>query len=240
MHTMNYKLMAFIMTASLLGSGCSEEGVLQVPGDATPNSGVVSQKHFFIGIDPVSPTVYDLSDPAWDYSVEVSVTATIADRKDRLLTDSHTVNFATEWGILEQTSCVTVNGQCTVTWRPSSAFAPPPDLTSVIIAYTTGEEAFEDLNNNGTYDDGEAFYDVAEPWINTNYSTTDYTVTEDIIIDTVNIYDPYGNNLTHDVADSHFNGAGCTHSSECSTLTSTTVWYAINMDITGGTEAPAP
>jgi len=230
------------LASALLGSGCADEDILQNPGDgeATPTAGIVSQKNFFIGLDPAAPTVYDLSDSTWHYGVEVSVTATVADRKNRLLTDPHTVNFATEWGIFEQTSCVTVEGQCTVTWRPSSLLLAPLDLRSVIIAYTTGEEAFEDFNNSGTYDDGEIFYDVAEPWINTDYFTADYIVDEDIIIDTVNIYDPDGNNLTHDVADSHFNGAGCTHLSECSPLTSTTVWYAINMDITGGTEPPAP
>ena len=46
--------------------------------------------------------------------------------------------------------------------------ANPRDGLVTIIAYTTGEEEFEDENGNGIYDDGERFVDLPEPFIDIN------------------------------------------------------------------------
>jgi hypothetical protein len=238
MYKINYSLIAGIIATALISSGCADEDALQDPGNTVSNSGTVSQTHFFIALDD-RPTIFDQAENTVDLNVEVAVTATIADRNNQLLTNSHTVFFETEWGIIEP-SCVTVKGQCSVTWIPSGNLFPA-DNTTLIVAYTNGEEAFLDPNGNGTYDDGETFFDVEEPWINID-STEDpwvYDVGVDIIIDTINANDFTASNEIHDPADGLFNGQGCTHSAECSTvMPSTAVWNVQLYDITGGTVAP--
>lgn len=242
MYKINYSLIAGLIATTLISSGCADEDALMDPGNTVANSGTVSQKHFFFGLDPVSPTVVDLANGgAIDLNADVAVTATIADRNNQLLTDTHIVYFETEYGIIEP-SCTTIQGECSVTWQPSGIFIPADNI-SWIVAYTTGEEAFLDPNGNGTYDDGETFFDGEEPWINVDSTESPavYTLGSDTVIDTVNGNDLTGQNLVHDIADGFFNGSGCTHSSLCSTVAqSTGVWFAVNMDLTGETVAPAP
>ncbi|WP_395806602.1 hypothetical protein [Archangium minus] len=55
--------------------------------------------------------------------------------------------------------------------RPGKENNPRDNLVS-IIAITTGEEAFDDLNNNGTYDQGEPFVDLTEPFVDNNDNGT--------------------------------------------------------------------
>jgi hypothetical protein len=236
-----YSLIAGILAATLVGSGCADEDALMDPGNVVSNSGTVSQKHFFIALDPVDPTVIDLATNTIDFTVEVDVIVSIADRNNQILTDSHTVYFETEYGVIEP-SCITVSGQCGVTWSPSG-YNIPADNNTTFVAYTGGEEAFLDPNNNGTYDDGETFFDVEEPWVNLDSTESPwvYDIGVDILIDTINANDFTASNKLHDVADGLFNGQGCTHSSLCSTvMPSTAVWDAYTLDLTGGTVAPAP
>lgn len=44
----------------------------------------------------------------------------------------------------------------------------PRDGLVTILAQTTGEEAFNDINSNGGYDEGEPFWDIGEPFLDTN------------------------------------------------------------------------
>ena len=44
----------------------------------------------------------------------------------------------------------------------------PRDGLVTIIAYTVGEEDFTDLDGDGSYDPGEPFIDLAEPWVDYN------------------------------------------------------------------------
>jgi hypothetical protein len=48
----------------------------------------------------------------------------------------------------------------------------PRDNLVTMIAVTTGEEAFEDYNNNGKYDPGEPFDDLTEPFVDSNDNGT--------------------------------------------------------------------
>jgi hypothetical protein len=48
----------------------------------------------------------------------------------------------------------------------------PRDNLVAMIAVTTGEEAFDDNNNNGQYDPGEPFVDLTEPFVDTNDNGT--------------------------------------------------------------------
>ncbi|NVJ22793.1 MULTISPECIES: hypothetical protein [Myxococcus] len=48
----------------------------------------------------------------------------------------------------------------------------PRDNLVALIAVTTGEEAFDDDNNNGQWDTGEAFVDLTEPFVDNNDNGT--------------------------------------------------------------------
>lgn len=48
----------------------------------------------------------------------------------------------------------------------------PRDNLVTLIAVTTGEEAFDDTNNNGQYDNGEPFVDLVEPFVDSNDNGT--------------------------------------------------------------------
>ncbi len=48
----------------------------------------------------------------------------------------------------------------------------PRDNLVTLIAITTGEEAFDDRNNNGTWDSGEPFVDLTEPFVDADDSGT--------------------------------------------------------------------
>lgn len=48
----------------------------------------------------------------------------------------------------------------------------PRDNLVAMVAVTTGEEAFDDVNNNGRYDTGEPFTDLTEPFVDSNDNGT--------------------------------------------------------------------
>ncbi|MBM7115125.1 hypothetical protein [Archangium primigenium] len=48
----------------------------------------------------------------------------------------------------------------------------PRDNLVSMIAITSGEEAYDDLNNNGVYDQGEPFVDLTEPFVDNNDNGT--------------------------------------------------------------------
>lgn len=241
MYTMNYKLMAFIMTASLLGSGCAEEGVLQTPGETSANSGIVSSKNFSVLFSEVDPTIIDPVTGSFT-KTDLEVTAFIGDRNNQLLTDPHTIYFKSEYGLIEP-SCVTdATGSCSVTWSaidfPEDG-GPGSDNFTTIVAYTVGEESFTDNNGNGIFDDADnpSFNDLEEPYINLNLRSDlndEIFDGNDIVIDTVNGNDLTGSNEVHDIADGFFNGGGCTHSSLCSTTVKMgMIWVAAANGIAG-------
>lgn len=230
MRTMNYRLIAIIII-SLLGAACSDESVLQNPGNVVSNAGTVSQANFVVLAADTQPTVLDTTTGVYTFT-SVQITAYIGDRNDQILTDSHTINFRTEWGLIEP-SCDTVAGNCTVTWTTTNFNTFPADVENTIIAYTGGEESFPDANGNSRYDDpdGTTFTDVDEPYIDANGDSA-YTSGE-IIIDTINGNDSTGTNGVHDIADGFYNGTGCQHTSLCSTRQSVTVWNEVDLDLDG-------
>ena len=248
MRIMNHKITApLIIALALLSASCTDEGILLSPGDVAPNAGTVSQKNFSVAAASTSLSVYNATTNTYT-ATETTVTASIGDRYNQTLTDSHTIYFETEYGLIEP-SCVTEDGTCSVTWKTSSFTAanfPANDTGGVftgspavtIIAYTSGEEAFTDFNNNGLYDDTDGgFIDLEEPYIDVGNNGI-FDAGADILIDTVNGNDIYGNNLAHDIPDGFFNGPGCTHSTNCSALIrSAVVWDGVVIKLDGGTVA---
>jgi hypothetical protein len=233
------KTIALLASSSIFISGCSDTSSFETPNtsDIPTNAGTIVYKNFSLLAEDTQPVVIDRETDIFT-KTDVVMTAFIADRHNSTLTDAHTIYFRTEYGTLNPSSCVTKDGFCSVTWtaikRPEPN-GPGDDMQVTIVAYTIGEESFPDANGNGIYDDadGNQFDDLEEPYIDADESNS--FTTGDIIIDVVNAFDPTGANESFDASDSHFNGAGCTHTSLCSTtvITNGTIWDSNTLTING-------
>jgi len=234
----------FLIIAPLLASstvfltGCGEDNSsYETPNtDIVANSGTVSQKNFSLLTANIYPAVIDGT--TGDFTkTDVELTVFIGDRNNQTLTDKHTINFVTEYGLIEP-SCVTEEGKCSVTWsaikRPVVG-GPASDGYVTITAYTTGEEAFTDTNGNNVFDDADAgFDDLEEPYVDAddvhNVANNGFTA-GDIIIDVVSTNDPTGVNGVHDIADGFYNGPSCSHTSLCGNATSVAIFDMVTMYI---------
>lgn len=237
MSTLNYGLISVALASSLLLAACGDNDIFIEPGTttATTNPGVISQKNFSILADDPTPAVIDRLTGSFTQT-DVELTIFVGDRNNQTITDSHTVMFVSEYGLVNPPSCVTdATGSCSVTWsaiKPPENGGPGDDLIVTITAYAIGEESFTDTNGNSLFDNGDAgFGDLEEPYVDAD--TTGTFTAGDTIIDVVSTNDPTGANGIHDLADGFFNGNGCTHTSLCADRKSITVWDAIYLFISG-------
>lgn len=249
-------IIALIASCAVFVSGCDDDG-FETPDstdtDTPPNSGIVSQRNLSILADNVNPPIFDtVENTATDTSVIITVK--IGDKNNELLTDAHTVFFATEWGLIEP-SCVTENGTCSVTWQSSLALGVdvPTDYLTTITAYTLGEEDYNDSNGNGEFDDGDTtpfpppdfsgdiFRDREEPYVDVNFTDGGFNAAVgDKIIDVMNGND-LGSNGAHDLGDGFLNSPSCTHSTLCSTVRSTIyIWSDTQLDMEAPLAVPVP
>ncbi len=155
------------------------------------STGIPDQDSFSISADILNPEAWDIT------GTEVTVTARLADAFNNPVPDGTAVSFTTEGGAI-QSSCITVNGACSVIWtsqfpRPQGkelliegAVPHSPNTMgqryggrATIIATAIGEESFPDLNGNGRFDISEetAFlgtninnlpYDLPEAFVDHN------------------------------------------------------------------------
>ncbi len=231
----------FITCNIFLLTGCGESNDSFTTSSITNSSksGTVSQKNLSLLAEDVQPEIYDENGQATDTTLVMTVK--VGDSDNQLLTDPHTIFFATEWGLIEP-SCVTENGTCTVNWQTS--FGPgtvPADHLVTITAYTIGEEDYSDTNGNGVFDDndqpfpasGNFFTDRPEPFVDADRSGfASIFNSGDTIIDVID-GNVLGENGAHDNGDGFLNSPNCEHSSLCSTVSPTTyIWddLVINMD----------
>ena len=233
------KIMALVASSVISVSGCGDTSSFETPNtsDIPTNAGIVSQKNFSLLAEDTQPSIYDENGLATDTSL--SMTVKVGDKDNQLLTDAHTVYFATEWGLIDA-SCTTENGTCSVTWQTS--FGPntvPADHLVTIVAYTLGEETFSDTNGNGVFDDADGpfpgsadlFTDREEPIVDADRDGVFNS--GDTIIDVID-GNVLGTNSAHDNGDGFLNSPSCTHSSLCSTTTSTIyIWDDIQIDMDG-------
>jgi len=231
----NRFLTIILLTSSMYIAGCSDDNssyeTPKVAGedDLPENTGIVSQKNLSIAASEPQPPVYD-PDTGIFSEEEVNITVKVGDISNQLLTDSHTIYFATEWGLITP-SCITVSGECSVKWQTSSFANIPGDLLTTVTAWTTGEETFSDTNGNKIFDDGDigsVFIDIEEPYVDANMDGAFNN--GDTLIDVVNGNDLTGMNGVHDIGDTFLNSPNCTHSSLCSSVAPTTfIW--VDMDL---------
>ncbi|MCT7946600.1 hypothetical protein [Shewanella septentrionalis] len=124
--------------------------------------------------DSFSLSASNLSPEGWEYDgIEVDVTARLADAFNNPVPDGTAVSFTTEGGVIAS-SCLTVNGACSVKWtsqnpRPTgdtlAMQGKEPSLDAelgqpyggrvTILATAIGEESFPDTNSNGRFDASE-------------------------------------------------------------------------------------
>ena len=234
-------IVSLLASSTLFMVGCSEDNSsFQTPNtsDTPTNSGLVSQKNFSVASSDPFPAVIDQA--AGTFSEQsVDIIVKLGDLNNQLLTDGHTVFFKTEWGLIEP-SCITENGECSVTWQTSNSGNIPASLTTVIVAWTTGEESFTDTNGNGKFDDADtAFNDMEEPFLDINLDGVFDGAGGDKLIDVINGNDLTGINGVHDIGDSFLNSPNCTHASLCSAVrTSTYVWDSTFLVLTGPPATP--
>lgn len=134
----------------------------------------------------------------------VTVTMSMADDFNNPVPDDTAVSFWAEGGLIGS-SCRTVNGSCSVTWK-SQDFRPD-DLRVTILAFASGNETFVDDDSDGRYDIGENFSDLGEAYRDDNEDGT-YNMGEKF----VDLADPALNNLPNGVRDtgnSVYNGTLC-------------------------------
>lgn len=235
---MNVRLLTIILlivSGSLFVTGCGDTSSFEASSTSGTlvNDGLISQKNLTLLFSETKPKFLDVTTGEIT-PVTSTVSVQIGDNKNQLITDSHTIHFKTEWGLIEP-SCVTVNGGCSVNWESGSFTDMPANFLSRVLAYSlNGQETFTDIDGNGSFNDGDTFEDLVEPFIDTNESG-DFD-SGDFIVDVVNGIDLTGSNNQHDTIDGLYNGPNCTHSSLCSTtLKTSTVWESGSFDLTGGT-----
>lgn len=118
------------------------------------NTGLPEQRSMTIAASVVNPE-------ADRFNGETStINVWLADNFNNPVPDGTTVNFTTEGGTI-QPSCVTLDGNCNVTW--TSAEPRVDDHRITILATAVGHESFFDTNGNNIFDeaDGDAITDRA-------------------------------------------------------------------------------
>lgn len=230
-----------VASSAILITGCGDNSSFETPNTTavTTNDGLIAQNNFTLSLSPDKPKyVVDLTQGDF-IAVTSEISVRIGDNNNQLITGSHTIQFRTEWGLIDP-SCTTVDGSCSVTWRSGSPDNMPLNLQNTVLAYATGgQESFKDFDGNGLFNDGDEFSDIDEPFINSNENQdadgNPVFDTGELIIDTINGVDITGANTEHDTMDGFYNGPNCAHSSLCSTTTATsTVWASAALDLSGG------
>jgi len=162
------------------------------------------------------------------------VTAYVADRHNNPVPDDTPIKFLTNGGKI-QPQCLTVGGECTVVWNEQNP--TPASFRAIVIAYTTGEESFIDLNDNDAFDLGEPFTDVSEPFFDLNEDSIRDDLTEEFIdADSDNVFD---------IADGLFTGTPCIGDVTVCDRTSTVIWRSGDIVLSGSfgyatLDAPLP
>lgn len=154
-------------------------------------------------------------------NVQAQLTVLAADRFNNPVPDGTAISFDTEGGAIAS-QCVTVNGECSVTWRSQDprpgnvggrvADNGPRAGRVTVMASAIGEESFLDQNGNGVFDDAEigTITDLPEAFrdadIGAGQASNDYALGEDIFLD-------YDGDQTWDAANGVYNGLLCRNAS---------------------------
>jgi hypothetical protein len=109
------------------------------------STGIPDQKSMSLAASVFNPHGWEIQ------GTEVSLTVALADAFNNPAIDGTTVSFTTSGGVITD-ACQTINGTCSVIWK--SQDPRPASGRVMVLAHTTGNESFMDVNGNGWYDDG--------------------------------------------------------------------------------------
>ena len=222
----------FLTTITLLASstlfvtGCSDDSPFETQSttginELAPVSDVVTQiadqNSFSISREKTAVDALNFE------GVTSGVTVRAADRHNNPVPDNTAVKFLTNGGRIEP-QCLTSNGECTVTWTEQLP-TPDPSFKAIIIAYTTGEESFTDLNDNDMFDTGETFTDNSEPFFDINENGVRDASTEEFV--------DADNDGEFDIADALFTGTPCVGDNTVCNRVSTLVWNTTDILLSG-------
>jgi hypothetical protein len=110
------------------------------------NTGLPEQRSMSIAASVASPEAHNRFD------VTSTISVSLSDSFHNPVSNGTTVNFTTEGGTIEP-SCVTTNGNCSVTWTSSEPRVADHRIT--ILATALGHETFFDTNGNNIFDDAD-------------------------------------------------------------------------------------
>lgn len=190
------------VTATTLGAGTA---ILSTQSNQlTVTTGIPAQSSFSLSATTLNIEGWNIDGTTTD------ITVRLADHFSNIPPDGTAVNFIAE-GARVAASCVTVNGDCSVTFNSQSI--RPSDGRVTVLAYAVGEESFIDTNGNGVADKvpGGTFgpelidilgasTDMPEAWVDYNENSTH---------DTSEPFIDFDNNGAYDVADGSYNGVLC-------------------------------
>lgn len=172
--------------------------------------GVPDQDSFSLSVETFNPRGYNI-----DGTVS-RMTIRAADRFNNQARDGTQISFITDGGSIVG-SCELSGGSCSVNWV--SQDPKPADGLVRILARTTGEESFTDLNSDGKFDLGEPIgEELDEAFLDSD---------RDGVRDAGEFFSDFNNNQTFDLkaAGIHagkFQGANCSTAAEaaghCQTL----------------------
>ena len=134
--------------------------------------------------------LFESDDGAVSGTCPLTCEVRLRDRYTNPVTTEWPVYFVSEMGIIESPAISGELGKVITTFLPNGSrprdveplptepryYMPlpldevrnPRDMVVSVIAWTIGEEGFNDSNGNGRYDEGEVFYDLAEPFVDNN------------------------------------------------------------------------
>jgi hypothetical protein len=163
------------------------------------STGIPAQDNFSLSVSTFNIEGRDID------GVTTTLTTRLADHFHNPVPDGTAVSFTSEGGSVLP-SCITVGGVCT-TVLTSQAFRPTNGRVTVL-ARATGEEAFTDLNGNGTVDGINEMIDangiptdMPEAWVDWN---------ENGVRDANEPFFDFNGNGTYDGPDARYNGVLCT------------------------------
>jgi hypothetical protein len=163
------------------------------------STGIPSQDEF-----SMSASTHNIE--GWNYDgVASTLTARLADHFKNPVPDGTAVSFTSEGGSVVA-SCNTVGGVCTSVLT-SQALRPSNGRVTVL-ARATGEEAFTDLNGNGTLDNAGEMIDANGKATDQPEAFVDYD--EDGVRGPNEPYFDFNGNGSFDAADGKYNGVLCT------------------------------
>lgn len=195
-------------------SGSGGSGGANDPNPNLPTTGIPDLDSFDIAIE-----TFNVESLNWSGET-TTLTVRLADRlNENTIPDGTQVFFSTRGGFIDE-FCELVDGTCTVTWTGTSP--RPADGLATILAWTTGNESFVDLDGDGVYSDGDEFNngdfnlrDLPEPFRDDNFNGIRDANEEVIDYDGDSMFDP---------ADGLYNGVFCAHSTECSPSQFLYIW----------------